>query len=320
MSNVSSIRNVAWYGTGQLGSQILKYLASAQKFTITVLVRRDPTSYSNLPENITLKQIDLADHSSLVNALSGNDAMVVFTSMAPYNDMDGIQLKLINAAMEAGVKLFVPSEWGPDTAGGNGATSYRIGPDTLPPTPIIGMKRVVHNYLLARSGEGKINFATLHAGNMLLNAGAFATIDVRKRTAILPDGGRHPFSITSKETLGTALINLLSMYPKIKNTFLYICDGEATMNEVVLALQEASTSKEQWEISSYSIKEKKEEADANLKEGKMSLADFIGVLGVPFTGGLTVWKNPDNSRLGLEEPSSAKSREIVNKVARSLLV
>jgi hypothetical protein len=95
--------------------------------------------------------------------------MVVFTSMAPFNDMDGVELKLINASMEAGVKFFVPSEWGPDTAGGNGATTYRIGPDTLPPTPIIGMKRAVHNYLLARSGEGKIDFATLHTGNMLLS-------------------------------------------------------------------------------------------------------------------------------------------------------
>jgi uncharacterized protein YbjT (DUF2867 family) len=138
-------------------------------------VRRQPTSYNSLPSNITVKQIDLEDRSGLVDALTGIDAVVVFTSMAPHNDMDGVQIALINAAMKAGVKFFVPSEWAPDTAGGNGATPFRIGPDTLPPTPIIAMKRVVHNYLLARSGEGKIDFATLHTGNMLLSKSLFHT-------------------------------------------------------------------------------------------------------------------------------------------------
>ncbi|KAH7016585.1 hypothetical protein B0J12DRAFT_775502 [Macrophomina phaseolina] len=319
MSTVSGIRNVAWYGTGRLGLQILHHVASSQKFTITLLVRREPASYKNLPSNVIVKQIDFAERSSLVNALVGNDAMVVFTSMAPHNDMDSVELELITASMKAGVKFFIPSEWGPDTAGGNGATTFRIGPDTLPPTPIIGMKRAVHNYLLARSGEGKIDFATLHTGNMLLNVDAFASIDVQKRTAILPDGGHHLFSVTSRKTLGTALINLLSKYPENKNTFHYICDGEATLYQVVLALQEASGTQEQWNVSSYSLEENKKKADANLKEGNMSLADFVGVLGVPFTGGLTVWKNPDNNKLGLEDPSKAKAQEIVDEVARTLL-
>jgi hypothetical protein len=147
----------------------------------------------------------------------------------------------------------------------------------------------------------------------------FASIDVQKRTAVLPDGGHHPFSVTSTETLGKALINLLSKYPEYKNTFLYICDGEATMYQVVQALQEASGPQEHWDVSSYSLEENKKKADANLKEGKLSLVEFVGVLGVPFTGGLTVWKNPDNSKLGLEDPSNAKAQEIVRKVALSLL-
>lgn len=265
--------------------------------------------------------------------------MVVFTSMSPYNDMDSVELELINASMKAGVKFFIPSEWGPDTAGANGATTFRMGPNTLPPSPIIGMKRAVHNYLLARSGEGKIDFATLHTGNMLLSkfsvcpirycpltpglssadVNTFASIDVQKRTANLPDGGHHPFSVTSKKTLGTALINLLSKYPEHKNTFHYICDGETTLHQVVLAVQEASGTQGQWNISSYSLEENKKKADANLKEGKVSLEDFVGVLGVPFTGGLTVWKNPDNNKLGLESPSKAKAQEIVDEVVRTLL-
>ncbi|KAH7076377.1 hypothetical protein BKA63DRAFT_542384 [Paraphoma chrysanthemicola] len=319
MSSVSNIQNVAWYGTGNLGAQILQLVASAQTFNITLLVRREPASYKNLPSNVTVKQIDLENRAGLVSALTGIDAVVVFTSMAPHNNMDGIQLELINAAIKAGVKFFVPSEWAPDTAGGNGATALRIGPNTLPPTPIIAMKRVVHNYLLARSAEGKIDFATLHTGNMLQNVGGFASIDVQKRNAVLPDGGYHPFAVTSTKTLAKALTNLLSRYPENKNTFLYICDGETSLYQVVQAVQKASGSQEPWEISSYSIEERKKAADVNLRSGNVSMQDFVGVLGVPFTGGLTVWTNPDNSKLGLEAPSSAKAQESVDRVARTLL-
>lgn len=145
------------------------------------------------------------------------------------------------------------------------------------------------------------------------------SIDLQKRTAVLPDGGKLPFSVTSKETLGNALTSLLSRYPENKNSFLYICDGEASMYQIIKAVQEATSPQEQWTISSYSLEEKKKQADANLKEGKLTLAEFVGVLGVPFTGGLTVWKNPDNRKLGLENPSSAKAQELVQKVARSLL-
>ena len=93
--------------------------------------------------------------------------MVVFTSFLPHHALDTTQLALIDAAIAAGVKFFIPSEWAPDTAGANGATLMRIGRDTLPPSPGVAAKRVVHNYLLARSGEGKIAFAMVHAGNSL---------------------------------------------------------------------------------------------------------------------------------------------------------
>lgn len=88
------------------------------------------------------------------------------------------------------------------------------------------------------------------------------------------------------------------------------------MYQVAQALQKLSGLKEPWEISSYSPEENKKKANTNLKEGSMSLADFVGVLGVPFTGGLTMWKYPDNAKLGLEGPSSAKAQEIVDDVAR----
>lgn len=101
--------------------------------------------------------------------MTGADAVVVFIQFHPGGDLDIVQLALINAAIEAGVKLFVPSEWAPDTAGGNGATIARVGPNTLPPNPAIAAKRVIHNYLMARSAANQIDFVSLHVGNLLIS-------------------------------------------------------------------------------------------------------------------------------------------------------
>lgn len=114
-------------------------------------------------------QVNLKDHDGLVKVFTGADAVVVFSQFGPGGDLDILELALINAAIDAGVKLFVPSEWAPDTAGGNEATVMRVGPNTLPPTPAVAPKRVVHNYLLARSSEGKIDFVSLHVGNLLIS-------------------------------------------------------------------------------------------------------------------------------------------------------
>lgn len=142
-------------------------MASSHQFDITLLIRQESQLSTEIPHGVAIKKIDFDNSSTIVNALLEQDAVVVFTKLAPFSDLDIIQLELIKAAIKAEVKFFVPSEWGPDTVGGNDASIFRIGPDTLPATPVIAPKRVVHNYLLARSAEGKINYATVHTGNML---------------------------------------------------------------------------------------------------------------------------------------------------------
>ena len=89
------------------------------------------------------------------------------TQFASGSGLDKLQLALVDTAIEAGVKFPIPSEWAPDIAGGNGASSELIGAMTLPPTPVISMKIVAHNYLMAWASEGKMAFATIHPGVIL---------------------------------------------------------------------------------------------------------------------------------------------------------
>ncbi|KAL9473252.1 hypothetical protein ACSS6W_007632 [Trichoderma asperelloides] len=322
MESEFTIKKIVWYGQGaRLGSRVLLRIAALKKYDITFIGRKEPSEYKNVPEGIPIVQIDLKDHGSLVKALTGADAVVVFTQFNPGGDLDIVQIALINAAIEAGVKLFVPSEWAPDTAGGNGATIARIGPNTLPPNPAVASKRVVHNYLMARSAANQIDFVSLHVGNLLINLSAFASLDMNKRTASLGDGGHGLISVSSIETLTRGLDSLLTKYPKLKNDFFYICDGETNLQRIVKTFQEASDTKEPWKITSFSITERKRQADENMRNGIFTNREFASVLTFPFTGGLTVWQNPDNERLGLEPPSDAKAQRVVdgfvqNSIAR----
>ncbi|KAL6852111.1 hypothetical protein J3F83DRAFT_764916 [Trichoderma novae-zelandiae] len=315
MASESVIKKIVWYGMSRLGSQILLRVFATNKYDMTFIGRKDPSEYkSKVPEGIPIVQVDLKDHKGLVKVLTGADAVVVFTQFGPGGELDIIELALINAAIEAKVKLFVPSEWAPDTVGGNGATLERIGPSTLPPSPAVAPKRVVHNYLMCRSAENKIDFVTLHAGNLLLSMGPFSPMDLRKRTASLGDGGHGPISVSSLDTLAKGLDSLLTKYPKVKNGFYYICDGETTLQRIVNSFEEASESKEPWEITSFSIAERKKAADENMRNGIFTWKEFIGVLTIPFTAGSTVWQNPDNERLGLEPPSDERAQKTVDEL------
>lgn len=89
------------------------------------------------------------------------------TQFASSSGLNKLQLALVDAAIEASVKSFIPGKWAPDTAGGNGATGELIGAMTLPQTPVISMKRVVHNCLMVRASERKIAFAAVHPSVIL---------------------------------------------------------------------------------------------------------------------------------------------------------
>jgi hypothetical protein len=86
-------------------------LLKTGRHTVTALTRID--SQSQLPEGAISKQIDYARPETLVEALRGQDALVITLSV---QSAKGTDMQLINAAAEAGVAWIMPNEWSPDTA------------------------------------------------------------------------------------------------------------------------------------------------------------------------------------------------------------
>ncbi|CAG8533472.1 10495_t:CDS:2 [Paraglomus occultum] len=113
-------------GTGGLGFHIVDALLSDGSFKVKVL-RRLPKTANEKAELLASKgaEIIYADynqHDDLVKALSGTDALISAASPAVAkheSDFDALQMPLLNAAKAAGVRRFIPSEWGVETKPGD---------------------------------------------------------------------------------------------------------------------------------------------------------------------------------------------------------
>src|ERR1700726_2267026 len=103
----STIKNVAVVGAaGNLGGVILDRLVASGKFNIKVLKRSG--SKSSLPAAMDVVEVDFTSLDSLKSALAGQDAVVSAVGMRGLES----QLLLVDAAASAGVKRFIPSEFG----------------------------------------------------------------------------------------------------------------------------------------------------------------------------------------------------------------
>jgi uncharacterized protein YbjT (DUF2867 family) len=95
-------------------------VAASAKFDITLLVRKPPANFTGVAHNsVTVKQVDFQSHTALLAAFRDIDAIVSVLTFAPKSYIDVLEIRMINAAIEAGVQFFIPSEWAPDTAGSN---------------------------------------------------------------------------------------------------------------------------------------------------------------------------------------------------------
>ncbi|GAA6008545.1 hypothetical protein JCM10207_007154 [Rhodosporidiobolus poonsookiae] len=98
------LNSIALAGVGNLGSHVLDALLANGSFAVTVLTRA--SSDKTFPAGVNVQRVDYDDEAQLEAAVKGVDA-VVSTLMAR-----DAQAVLIRAAKKAGVKLFVPGEFG----------------------------------------------------------------------------------------------------------------------------------------------------------------------------------------------------------------
>lgn len=106
----SQLKNILLIGAGgKLGPSILSALSQEPSFNLTILSRT--SSASIFPPHIKVQRIsDTYPETELLEAFQGQDAIVSTIATASAD----VQKKFIDVAIKAGVKRFMPSEFGGD--------------------------------------------------------------------------------------------------------------------------------------------------------------------------------------------------------------
>lgn len=118
------IKNVAFVGAGgRSGRFMVEALIKGGRHRVTALTRPDSTNA--MPSGLhDIKQVNYDEHQSLVEALKGQEVLIITMNVfAPKES----QIRLIDAAVEAGVQWIIPNEWGIDVSKEEAAKDTMLG-------------------------------------------------------------------------------------------------------------------------------------------------------------------------------------------------
>ncbi|KAJ7600699.1 hypothetical protein C8J56DRAFT_1019780 [Mycena floridula] len=214
---------------GSLGTPLLKALLSAStKFKISVLARE--TSTSTFPANVSVFKADFSSHQSLVNALRGQDAVVITIPLSP--TLEATQKAVFDAAVEAGVSHIIPSSYGADLAVEPGKSEAFLGP-----------KVRGEDYLRQLAAEGKMNFTTIYSGALLdwalrLPGGALIGIDLVNKKATLVDDGTKLAMYSNLSGICDAVIGILASPERFTNHEVRIHQFFVTQRDILKIAEE----------------------------------------------------------------------------------
>ncbi len=247
-----SIKNVIIVGAGgNLGPAILKaFLASS--FTTSVLSRQG--SSSTFPSDVKVLRADYDSVDSLTQSFQGQDAVVSIVGGGALGD----QVKLIDASIAAGVKRFIPSEFGSNT------------PDsrTRAVVPVFEAKYGTVNYL--KSKEDVVSWSSVITGPFFdwgLKVG-FLGFNLQSKTATIIDSGNATFSTTNLNTIGEAVVKTLENAEATKNQYVYV-SGFQTSQQAILAAAEKITG-EKWTVEKTSSRDLIAQGNSLLQKGNFS--------------------------------------------------
>lgn len=298
-----TIQKVALIGAnGHLGPSVLHALLSSTspKLSITVISRK--SSKSTYPTEVNVVHISdnsPPPHEELINVFTGQDA-VVTTFAGTQGDL---QIRLADAAAEAGVKRFIPADFG---------SCDSSDPRSLDLVPLYREKEKVRKYLqkLATSSaangqrEDAFSWTSLVCGHFFdygLESGLLA-FDIAARKATVFDGGDIKFSASTLGFIGRATAEILTHREnETRNKMLYIQSFATTQNEVLGLLEKYTEQKwtvEQVDSEKYIDTQKKK---LNENSGDHDIIEsLVSVEGI-VNANWTAKENFANGLLGLQQ-------------------
>ncbi|KAI5460194.1 hypothetical protein BGZ63DRAFT_266333 [Mariannaea sp. PMI_226] len=188
-------------GAGNVAREIIDVLVAAKKHDILILSRKDTPTAAPV-EGVTWAKANYAEPKELAQILKGTHTVLSFVSTQD-DPSSTAQKNLIDAAIEAGVKRFAPSEWA--TSGLEHLSWYAY-------------KGEIRKYLKELNRDKKVLEYTLFQPGLFLNyfTGPYKStnhihmletpFDFNKRRALVVDGGDDdPITLTTVQDLANVV-------------------------------------------------------------------------------------------------------------------
>ncbi|KAI1184070.1 hypothetical protein F5B17DRAFT_413509 [Nemania serpens] len=284
----SPIKNIAVVGgTGNLGRVAVRELVDAG-FTVTVLTREG--SAPTVPDGVALKVVDYTSVESLTTALEGQDALVSVIGTVAV----GGQRPLVDAAVAAGVRRFIPSEFGINTR--------ILGKEPI--GTIVQGKIQTLNYAHEKSKQNpSFTWTAISTGLFFdwgLEHGSIG-LDKATKTATIYDSGNEPYQASNLPLIGKAIAAVLKHPEQTVNRYISIASFNPNQNQVLEIVEKLTG--EKWTVNHLTTAEQQQIGTEKLSKGDYSaFSNFLRKRVYGDGAGLAV-QGPDNALdlLGLEE-------------------
>lgn len=283
---MSSIKNVTLVGaSGRLGAFIFEKVVASNNFNVQVVKRTG--SSSTYAAGTKVAEADFTSVESLAAAFKGQDAVVSIVGDAGVPS----QKIMVDAAVAAGVKRFLPSNFGSNMANPN---SRKL--------PVFAGKVMVEDYIVEKAKTSGLTYSFVYVGGFTdFGIQKKVIMDISKYTPTIFNGGDTQFSTTSMPTVGDAVVGVLNHPAETRNRSVYVSETVLSQNQLLSVAKRIAPSKP-WSPVDVDLDVVVAGAKERLSQGQHDLATIIPILlksivdpeyGVKFT------KN-DNELLGIK--------------------
>lgn len=233
--------------------------------------------------------MDYESLESLTEALRGQDAVV---SAIGKTGPGRLQQDLIDAAVAAGVKRFIPSEFGAD-----------LKIPQIAALPIYRPKVALERYLEEKATETGITYTYVY-NNVILDFGirVGSLLAAESRTIRVYDGGHHKFSTSTLGAIAKAVVQILATPEEFTNRAVRISEAAVTQRRL-LEIARQITPGDEWTVVPLDTTQLVEDVQQELAQGKFSMRVFnaYAVQGAFAPGWGGFYESNDNKALGVSE-------------------
>ncbi|KAK4032148.1 hypothetical protein C8A01DRAFT_50999 [Parachaetomium inaequale] len=218
-------KNILLIGAnGSIGSYILAALLAEPTFTITILKRASSKATPLPPNTRSITVPDSYPTANLIAAFRGQD--VVISCLTTLSTAD--QFRLIDAAIAAGVRRYVPSEYGLNN----------MRPDAQALNVVFRDKGAVQAYF--REREDRIEWMSVSCGMWIgwSMRNDFLGMHVPERRFDMWDKGVGRFSVSTEENTALAVVRGLVQIPgETRNRNVLVEEFVTTQGELLAEIE-----------------------------------------------------------------------------------